>query len=506
MPAQDPDVPRVIPSFGGMVVVVVRVLTVPVVYCWMAECRVADSICGRAWGELHLITRSTLIILFGALTAVALGCSRNDTGSSPLLDIRESRSPAGPGSGEPNLSVTPDGRVLLSWVQKEGSRHSLRFSARVGNRWSDPITITSGENWFVDETDVPSVIALDERSLSAHWLVRSGRNRRAHDVCIAFSSDGGASWGEAVVPHRDSTKTEHGFVSMLPWGGDRLLAVWLDGRNFSAAAHSQRRVAATSNAPARLGRAAAASKAAPGHERSAATSQTAGGKKGPSAASNEMMLRFAVLGRNGRQYDEGTLDERVCDCCQTAAVLTPNGAVVAYRDRSDEEVRDIALRRYENGRWSEPQVVSADGWKLVGCPVSGPALAAMGQRLAVAWFTAAYTAPHVKVIFSEDEGLTFGLPVVVDDGAPIGRVDVVLLEDGSALVCWLESSDDGATIRVRRVWKDGSVGRSQRVAPRDAGGASGVPRMARAGDEIHFAWTQPGDPPVVHTAVAKVQP
>jgi len=32
-------IPMAIPSFGGMVVVLVRVLTVPVLYCWLAERR-----------------------------------------------------------------------------------------------------------------------------------------------------------------------------------------------------------------------------------------------------------------------------------------------------------------------------------------------------------------------------------------------------------------------------------------------------------------------------------
>jgi Cu(I)/Ag(I) efflux system membrane protein CusA/SilA len=36
-------VPMAIPSFGGMVVVVVRVLTVPVLYCWLAERRVKST-------------------------------------------------------------------------------------------------------------------------------------------------------------------------------------------------------------------------------------------------------------------------------------------------------------------------------------------------------------------------------------------------------------------------------------------------------------------------------
>src|SRR5262245_41519754 len=60
---------------------------------------------------------------------------------------REIDSPAGAGSGEPNLSVGPDARVYLSWlepVQSKGpKRYALRFAVRSrGGRWSTPRTIT----------------------------------------------------------------------------------------------------------------------------------------------------------------------------------------------------------------------------------------------------------------------------------------------------------------------------------------------------------------------------
>ena len=36
------------------------------------------------------------------------------------------------------------------------------------------------------------------------------------------------------------------------------------------------------------------------------------------------------------------LDPKVCDCCQTAAAVTDDGPVVVYRNRSDQELRDIS--------------------------------------------------------------------------------------------------------------------------------------------------------------------
>ena len=38
------------------------------------------------------------------------------------------------------------------------------------------------------------------------------------------------------------------------------------------------------------------------------------------------------------------LDDRVCECCSTSAAMTANGPVIVYRDRSADEVRDIATK------------------------------------------------------------------------------------------------------------------------------------------------------------------
>jgi hypothetical protein len=121
--------------------------------------------------------------------------------------------------------------------------------------------------------------------------------------------------------------------------------------------------------------------------------------------------------------------------------------------------------------------------------VNGPAVAAAGRRVAVAWFTGADKSSRVKVAFSGDAGEAFGRPVAVDDGNPAGRVDVLLLDDGGAMVCWLEKLPEGGAVRVRRVWPDGKFDESVTVAPSGTARSSGFPQMARAGGELVFAWT-----------------
>jgi hypothetical protein len=217
-----------------------------------------------------------------------------------------------------------------------------------------------------------------------------------------------------------------------------------------------------------------------------------------------MTLRYAAIDAKGNLSDETQLDERVCECCGTSAALTSQGLMVVYRDRSQNEVRDIYIVRQVNGTWTTPQPVFADNWQINGCPVNGPAIVADGNKVAIAWFTGAANTPHVKIAFSQDAGATFGQPIQVDDGENVGRVDTLLLSDGSALVCWLSGTTEGGQIKVRRIQADGTVGPVAVIAQTDISRSSGFPRMARLGDEVLFAWTEFGKPSRVRMAVTDV--
>ncbi len=416
------------------------------------------------------------VFLFSMLAA--FGCNRSGTDSSSekavslesttqaALTIQPGTSPAAADSREPELSATADGRIILSWVEKVGEkRYALRFATRDASNWSKAGTVAEGENWFVNWADFPSVIALTDGSIAAHWLVKSASSTYAYDVNIARSKDGGKTWGKPVVPHSDKTQTEHGFVSLIPLPDGRAGAIWLDGRNLKDV-------------------------------------KEGGDEHTPLPVS--MTLRYAAIDAEGNLSDEMQLDERVCECCQTSAALTSEGAIAVYRDRSDTEIRDIYTVSRQQGSWSTPRAVHADHWEINGCPVNGPSVAADGRRVAVAWYTGANDTPRVKAAFSNDAGASFGKAIEVDDGETLGRVDAILLPDGSALVCWLSGNPEGGAIKVRRVSSDGSLGPAAVIAKTDISRSSGFPRMARLGDEVHFAWTEFGKPSYVRTATANI--
>ena len=397
----------------------------------------------------------------GLAAVLLLGCVGRDVDRPALGSVDTLASPAGPGSGEPNLATGADGRVYLSWIEPAGdSMHALRFATLEGDRWSAPGTIVSRADLFVNWADFPSIVALAGQSLAAHWLQRSGDAKYAYEVRVAQSTDAGQTWSEPLVPHRDGTATEHGFVSLFPFR-DSLGAIWLDGRNFARAA------------------------------------------KGESA---DMMLLMTAIAPSGTAGAERVLDERVCDCCQTSLALAASGPIVVYRDRLAGEIRDISVVRWTDTAWSRPTVVHADDWKIDACPVNGPAIAANGDRVAVAWFTGARDSARVYVATSANSGVSFGEPVRIDDGNPVGRVDVELDDRGGALISWMEfTAGQQADVRVRRIDPEGQRGASIVVARTSGVRASGFPRMASRANEVVFAWTEAGSPSRIRVARARLE-
>jgi hypothetical protein len=403
----------------------------------------------------RLVVRS-----IAGLSLLLLACMRGDSRPLVIGPIEALRSPAGAGSGEPNLATTPSGRVYLSWLEPEGaSAHSLRFATLESDAWSLPRTIAQRSDFFVNWADFPSVVPLAEGRLAAHWLQRNGSAKYGYDVRVTQSSDGGETWSIPVVPHRDGTVTEHGFVSLFPFH-DSLGAIWLDGRNFADAA------------------------------------------KGEGA---DMMLVMTSVAPDGTTGPEHVLDERVCDCCQTSLAVVSSGPIVAYRDRSEGEVRDIAILRWSQSGWTSGTVVHPDGWKIDFCPVNGPAIAADGPRVAVAWFTAARDTARVYLARSDDAGATFSPPTRIDDGNPVGRVDVELDDRGGAVVSWMEfTSGRQADVRVRHVTADGVRSASRTVAQSSGERATGFPRMVATGDHLVFAWTDTRSSAGVRVARARL--
>lgn len=371
--------------------------------------------------------------------------------------------PAGPGAAQPDLALSPDGRLLLSWLDAPpGRRTRFQFAQYGGNGdWDVTRTIAIGSSFFVNWADTPHILATPDGALWVQWLQKSGAGAMAYDVALSASRNDGMNWIGPVRAHSDNTASEHGFAALWAQGNDRLGVAWLDGRNTVAA-----RAGADDGAHAAHG----------AHD-------APGGKA--------MTLRAAVFDGGLVASAETQIDASVCDCCQTDAAVTDKGALLVYRGRTDAEIRDIHAVRFDGSAWSAPKPVAADHWTMPACPVNGPSVAARGRQALVGWYTAAGDTPTVKLARSSDAGDSFAAPVVLDSGAAVqGRIDVAL-DTNAAWALWLREDAAGQSLWLARYAPDLSrpLEKVQVAKLQGRGRGTGFPQLLLRDGNAYVVWT-----------------
>ena len=80
--------------------------------------------------------------------------------------------------------------------------------------------------------------------------------------------------------------------------------------------------------------------------------------------------------------------------------------------------------------------------------------------------------------------------MTIDDGKPIGRMDMAMLDAETAVVTWLEQTAGGGELRARRVPRNGKAGPSVKVADSSVSRAAGFARAAVVGQDVYVAWTE----------------
>lgn len=362
--------------------------------------------------------------------------------------------PAETGSRFPNFYQDESGTVYMSWLTSiEEEIYALRYSKYGDQGWEYPETVLVDTDFFVNWADFPSVVGIDGEAFAAHRLRKKEGGPYSYDVELILKNSETGRWDQAVVPHRDETATEHGFVSLETGMNSSLFAVWLDGRETADRGNDEY-----------------------------------------DDISKAMTIRSAEITRDGNITRSQVIDSAVCDCCQTDITAVENGYLVVYRDRSENEIRDIKIARYstETGEWSEPATVYDDGWQIQACPVNGPRIVSNGTDVTVAWYTQADGYPAIYLAKSDDGGETFQEPVLIADENlnTVGRVDLLMTDDGRVFVSWLQADSGNGYVIITEIEPDGTVGNLVHAGTTSSSRSSGFPRIVQQNESILVAWTQ----------------
>lgn len=391
-------------------------------------------------------------IFFLCFVLVVLSVSSCKPSEPESYELNEVPFPGLTRSSLPVLSLS-DSSLILSWVSMLDDSTAQFSYAFLENeeKWSEPKIISKGSDWFVNWADFPAV-AESKGNLLSHILQKSSSGKFSYDIKLNVLPKGENQWETGLPLHSDSTFTEHGFVSSVAFSDSSFFVSWLDGRNTGGSGHDH------------------------------------------SAHSGVMSIRAAEVSLVGNVLWDELLDAKTCDCCQTASAITDLGPVVLYRNRSDREIRDIAITRLVNGKWTEPAIIHADGWEIAGCPVNGPKVAALGNTLLVGWFTAPTTIPQVKFAFSSNSGASFSEPVTIEGkGIIIGRVDVALVNNQTGIVSWMETLEEGTFLQAARLSHEGNLGLPVTISEMEPSRKSGFPQMEILNGQVYFAWTEDQD-------------
>jgi hypothetical protein len=362
--------------------------------------------------------------------------------SGQVLKVNPLANPSGPGSLQAHWGTASDGSPLLSWLEKskDGSL-SLRYAIRRSTDWSQARVIVANRQFFRQPAESPSVISFASGSFLAEWVELPPASGEAENLYVSASRNG-TQWTTPVMAHRDRSPVQHALASMTVSGDDEASLVWLEALK---------------------------------------------GEDAPSA------LKRTVVNSSGAVVKEETLDSDVCTCCPTSIVKTGKGLLVAYRDHSPQDIRDIGIIRFENGRWQPSRILNADKWEINACPVNGPAAAARNNRVVIGWYTEAQDSPRTQFAFSNDGGATFSKPVRISTGNSFGHTSLALDDNGDAIVSWLEEgSADGVRLLARRVTSAGVAGPVVEVV-QGTQRSIGYPRLLQAANETWIAWGNSSD-------------
>lgn len=344
------------------------------------------------------------------------------------------------GPGMPTTAIDArDGTTYFAWAGKEGEATNVYFSrlAAGAAEPSAPIRVNDVVGEVTVHAQAPTQVAVGpDGTVYVAWIKAwkaEGRRFRANEVRLARSTDGGATFSPAITASDDPGFPSSFHFHDLAVGPDGAVFLsWLDEREIDRAERRQRGELSQS-APASPFRLA--------------------------SHGNALLHRPGAEVRVARSTDQGQtfaasvkVASNTCECCRTALAVGPeNDVYVAWRHIFPGSERDIALARSTDGgaSFSRPVRIHDDGWKIEGCPHTGPSLATDSTgTLHIAWYSGAQDFRGAFYSTSADGGATFAVPDTLVAGGPIAQVSLTSDGENSVLVAWEDKAE--SVLRVAR--------------------------------------------------------
>jgi hypothetical protein len=355
----------------------------------------------------------------------------------------------------PKLAVSPDGRVVLSWLLPgQNNTASLWVSMLDNDQWTTPIPVKQAYN-AVDA----QVIPIDSVNLAALWMeskAAQGANGQVQALFIAYSTDSGKQWTKPFRVDQQNVASEKQNPTLVAMADGSLLAAWIDLRNFKTLPLMKS-----------------------GHETK------------PEESSSLSLIVASISSKN-KSINNMLVEKKFCDCCPPSLVADEKGGFLVYRGQTDDNVRDPALIRVFQKSFDNKVIVHNDHWVFNGCPSSGPVVASSNNTVAVAWLTTIDNITRIRTAFSNDGGQHFALPIEIESKNPKGVSGIAVDGPDSVLVAWTTLESGGEMLKLARVFADGRI--EQRTTVHSLANGKSYqwpgPSMIKTKESVIIAWLE----------------
>jgi len=304
--------------------------------------------------------------------------------------------PAGDGNFNPFIAADGRGGFYLAFIQRSNgvSDVMLRHSAD-GKAFSDPVRVNHRPGDATVRNENPPKVAVGSGGdVYVCWANETARWKG--DIRFGRSTDGGRTFLPAITLNSDSggPPTGHAFQSIAVDPSGRIFVSWIDEREKKA------------------------------NDRGAEIWLSTSEDRGKSFSRDRRIL------------------SDVCECCRTNIQIDSAGRLfLSYRTvpGAGAMYRDIVVARSTDaGKSFATTRVSADGWDINACPVTGPALCLDSRdQVHVVWFTGGGDKPGLYYASSGDHGSSYSPRKLLDPDQKLGKhAQAVAQPDGQLLVAW----------------------------------------------------------------------
>ena len=376
--------------------------------------------------------------------------TKNDIVVKPTVIWESDPHPIALGNDGQLLIRASESMNLLYAVPNKGGKQDLFLSKSrdIGESFSKPIQVNSevGEVSAHGENG-PKLRQGKGRGIFAAWI----GNR---DIKFSRSMNFGRSFSPSIKVNNDLGKASQSFFTMEVAPNGTIFLAWLDGRDRKT------------NSP------------------------------GTSA------LYIARSSNNGTSFGKNIkIAGDVCPCCRPSIAFGDSGETfISWRHVYEENERKVVVASsFDNGiTWSNARPVTTTGWKINGCPHSGPTLSFNDGNLLVAWYSGVGRKARLKFARSVDKGLTFESTAdihgdVLDPNHPhmeeIGRETWIIFQGRDP------RHDNGwgsSKAWIVRIGKDGKAKKPE-VLPTQGGGVNYPYLFSGTGGRVYALWTEFND-------------